>query len=127
MLIDRDGPGDRGKARQLDTDAIAMLALGRSWREAQAELRERFPDADIPHYSTIARWLREPLTPKSRGVQAYWMFVYERAGSLLLRYMDKEGHRLSLMELLTVSSKATDVCLKMTQVRALKKMSGSRI
>ncbi len=62
-------------ATEIKAQAIALLILGRSCREAKAELHQIFPGESIPHYSTIARWFNKMAEPQSRGrwrIGRYW-------------------------------------------------------
>ena len=57
---------------KIKAQAIALLILGRSCREARAELHQLFPGDSIPHYSTIARWFQKMAEPQSKGVNTRW-------------------------------------------------------
>lgn len=93
---------------EIKAQAIALLILGRSCREAQEELREHFPDSDIPHYSTIARWFQKMAEPQSKGALAYWSVLVKAVGEVVFRRMD-ELEKMSLMEVVEVSSRAYDI------------------
>ena len=93
---------------EIKAQAIALLILGRSCREAQAELREQFPEAEIHHYSTIARWFQKMATPKTKGAAAYWAVLAHLTADMVDSRMD-ELNKMSLMEVVEFSSRATDI------------------
>ena len=93
---------------EIKAQAVALVVLGRSCREVQEDLRRQFPDAHIPHFSTIARWARP--TPPTGGVALMrWWDVLGRAGEAV------DGHLISggvtPMEALEIASKGTDIVL----------------
>ena len=93
---------------EIKAQAIALLVLGRPCREVQAELRQQFPGADIPHYSTIARWFQKLAEPQSKGAQAYWSVLAQSVARILFKRMD-EAEKMSLMELVEFSSRVQDI------------------
>ena len=93
---------------EIKAQAVALVVIGRSCREVQEVLRQQFPDAHIPHFSTIARWARA--TPPTGGVALMrWWGVLDRAGQTV------DGHlisgRVTPMEALEIASKGTDIVL----------------
>ena len=94
---------------EIKAQAIALLVLGRSCREVQRELHQKFPDARIPHFSTIARWLNKVAGKEAIGAQVYWSFVSKRAGEITLKRMDAEADGMSMLDLVKFASTATDI------------------
>jgi len=92
----------------IKAQAIALLILGRSCREARAELHQIFAGESIPHYSTIARWLQKMAEPQSKGALAYWSVLVKAVGEVVFRRMD-ELEKMSLLEVVAVSSRAYDI------------------
>ena len=93
---------------EIKAQAVALVVLGKSCREAQEDLRRQFPGAHIPHFSTIARWARA--TPPTGGVALMrWWDVLDRAGETV------DGHlisgRVTPMEALEIASKGTDIVM----------------
>lgn len=93
---------------EIKAQAIALLILGRSCREAQAELRQQFPGADIPHYTTIARWFQKMATPMTRRATAYWAVLAHLAAEVVDRRMD-DVKKMSLMDQVEFASRVTDI------------------
>ena len=93
---------------KIKAQAVALVVLGRSCREVREDLRRQFPEAHIPHFSTISRWARP--TPPTGGIALMrWWDVLDRAGDAV------DGHlisgRVTPMEALEIASKGTDIVL----------------
>ncbi len=99
---------------EIKAQAIALLTLGYDCRRVHAELRRQFPGAKIPHFTTIARWLREMPPNRGRAAKVYWWFVMERAGEITFKRM-KEVEKLPPLDLIKIASKATDIHLALTE------------
>ena len=102
---------------EIKAEAITLLTLGYSCRDVQGELRQRFPNAQIPHHSTIARWLRKAATVEGKGAKVYWYFVLKRAGEIALHRMD-EPEEMSLLDTLKVASRAQEIYLALRRATA---------
>ena len=66
------------------------------------------PGKSIPHYSTIARWFQKMATPKTKGAAAYWGELAHSVCDVVESRMD-ELNKMSLMEVVEFSSRATDI------------------
>jgi len=75
----------------IKAQAIALLILGRSCREAQAELREQFPGADIPHFSTIARWFNKIAGKEAMAASVCWSVVSQMVTEIILKRFEREA------------------------------------
>jgi hypothetical protein len=82
-------------------------------RRVRAELRRQFPDAAIPHFTTIARWLREMPPNEGRAAVFRWWLLLERAGEIVYERMKTE--RMSPLDLAKIASKAADIRLALAQ------------
>ena len=92
----------------MKAQAIAFLTLGYDCRRVRAELRRQFPGVKIPHFTTIARWLREMPPNRGRAARVYWWFVMERAGELAFKRME-EAETLPPLDLIKIFAKAADI------------------
>ncbi len=98
---------------EIKAQAIALLTLGYDCRRVCAELRRQFPGAKIPHFTTIARWLREMPPGHGRAAAFRWWLVLERAGEIVHERMKAE--RMSPLDLAKFASKAADIQLALTR------------
>ena len=73
------------------------------------------PGKSIPHYSTIARWFQKMATPKTKGAAAYWAVLAHLTADVVDSRMDAEGKKMSLIELVEFSSRATDIYLALRE------------
>ena len=99
---------------EIKAQAIALLTLGHACRRVEQELRLQFPGARIPHFTTIARWLREMPPNRGRAARVYWWFVMERAGEIALERM-KEAEKLPPLDLIKIFAKAADIDRALTE------------
>ncbi len=85
--------------------------LGYSSRYVASELRRQFPVARIPHYTTIARWLRQVgQDRRGKAAKARWAAIVNRAGGIMIERMD-EAERLLAVGVAKMYSTAVDVYL----------------
>ena len=94
---------------EIKAQAIAHLTLGYDCRRVRAELCRQFPGVKIPHFTTIARWLREMPPNTGKAAKVYWWFVMKRAGEIVYERMKTE--RMSPLDLAKIGSKAADIRL----------------
>ncbi len=94
---------------EIKAQAIALLILGRSCREAQEELGDQFPDADIPHYSTIARWFNKIAGKEAIVASVYWSIVSQRVTKILLMRLETETMQMSMMDAVKFGSIASNI------------------
>ncbi len=99
---------------EIKAQAIALLTLGYDCRRVHAELGRQFPGTKIPHFTTIARWLREMPPSKGRAALARWWIVTDRAGEILYERM-KEVEKLPPLDLVKIYAKATDMYFALTE------------
>ena len=97
---------------ELKAQAIALMVLGYSCRDVEHELRQQFPLLRIPHYTTIARWLRHMPWSLARGgaAQARWAEIANRAGGIAIERLH-EMDRLSPLHAMKGYSMAMDIYL----------------
>jgi hypothetical protein len=101
---------------ELKAQAMAMTVMGLSSRQIEKRLNVMFPGKEIPPWGTIARWARS--RPANRIAALKWFDVASRAGEIVLSRMDHiESERLSLMELIEFSSKASDLYYRSQEAR----------
>ena len=92
----------------MKAQAVALLILGHSSRHVQTELSRQFPGADIPHYTTIARWLQKLAEPHGRAAEAHWWALAMAAEEILVNRMG-EARTMPLMQLVQFTSRASDI------------------
>ena len=102
---------------EMKAQAVALLILGHSCRRVQTELSRQFPGADIPHFSTLARWLNKIAGGEAIAAAVYWSFVSKAAGEIVLKRLETEAKRMSFMELVQFSSVASDTYFNAVQRR----------
>ena len=93
---------------EMKAQAVALLILGHSCRRVQTELSEQFPGADIPHHTTIARWLQSLAEPHGRAAEAYWGALAQSVVEVLFNRMG-EAETMPLMQLVKFTSRASDI------------------
>ncbi len=98
---------------EIKAQAIALLVLGHDCRRVAQELRQQFPGTKIPHFTTIARWLREMPPNTGKAAKVYWWFVMKRAGEIVYERMKTE--RMSPLDLAKIASKAADIRVALAQ------------
>ena len=94
---------------EVKAQGIALLVLGRSCREVERELGRLFPNETVPHFTTIARWLKE-IPGRSHEAHGRWCRVMDRAAKLVWDYLES-GTRVSPLEALDMAMKSTDIIL----------------
>lgn len=98
--------------QELKAQAIALLVLGYSSRYVANELRMKYGLMRPPHYTTVARWLRQV----NRGLQGSrvarrrWTLLMERVGLLVIDRLN-EADRMSPVGIAKMYGAVTDVYL----------------
>ena len=93
---------------EIKAQAIALLTFGHTCRRVEKQLRLQFPGTKIPHFTTIARWLREMPPNGGRAARVYWWFVMERAGEIALKQLE-EAENLPPLDLLNIFARSLDI------------------
>ena len=98
--------------QELKAQAIALLVLGYSSRYVANELRMKYGLMRPPHYTTIARWLRQAQLglKGNRAAKARWAAIVNRAGVMMMDRLD-ETERLSAVGVAKMYGTAMDVYL----------------
>ena len=99
---------------EIKAQAIALLTLGYHCRRVRADLQRQFPGTKIPHFTTLARWLREMPPNGGRAALARWWFVADRAGEIALKRMN-EVEKLPPLDLVKIFAKASNMHLALTK------------
>ncbi len=94
---------------QIKAQAIALLILGRSCREAKEELRQLFPGESIPHYSTIARWLNKIAGKEAIAASVYWSIVSQSVTEIILKRFEREAMQMSMIDAVKFGSIASNI------------------
>ena len=94
---------------EIKAEAIALLILGRSCREAQEELRHQFLNADIAHFSTIARWFNKIAGKEAIAASVCWSVVSQMVTEILLKRLETETMQMSMLDAVKFGSIATDI------------------
>ncbi len=94
---------------EIKAQAIALLILGRSCRDAQEELRLQFPNSDIPHFSTIARWFNKIAGKEAIAASVYWSIVSQMVTEIILKRFESEAMQMSMLDAVKFGSIATDI------------------
>lgn len=74
---------------EIKAQAVAMMCLGHSARRTERELKAKYPGADIPHYSTLSRYLascRQVRVSRRSSVNR-WGIVAMRAANIVIDRM----------------------------------------
>ncbi len=93
----------------IKAQAIALLILGRSCREAQEELREQFPGAEIPHFSTIARWFHKIAGKEAMAASVCWSVVSQMVTEIILKRFEREAMQMSMLDAVKFGSIASNI------------------
>ena len=94
---------------EIKAQAIALLILGRSCREAQEELRRQFPGESIPHHSTIARWFNKIAGKEAIAASLYWSIVSQMVTEIILKRFEKEAMQMSMLDAVKFGSIASNI------------------
>ena len=94
---------------EMRAQAIALLVLGRSCREAQTELRQQFPGESIPHHSTVARWFNKIAGKEAIAASVYWSNVSQSVTEIILKRFEREAMQMSMIDAVKFGSIATDI------------------
>ena len=98
--------------QEIKAQAIALLVLGYSSRYVSHELRMKYGLIRPPHYTTIARWLRQSRRglQGSRGARGRWAAILKRAGIMVIERLN-ETERLSAVGVAKMYAMSADVYL----------------
>ena len=94
---------------EIKVQAIALLILGRSCRDAREELHQLFPGESIPHYSTIARWFQKIAGKEAIAASVYWSIVSQRVTKILLKRLEREAMQMSMIDAVKFGSIASNI------------------
>ena len=106
---------------EIKAEAIALHVLGHSCRNIEGQLKVKFPNAGIPNYGTISRWVRvRPTAPirKYRNLHTTmrWWQAAQMAAEIVHDRLAVELENVPYNKVATIYGRMMDVVINLERL-----------